>query len=138
MLAVHPILFPVHSRPLLLLQVKKNPSSITTPILLKRQGLLDAVGNLFLDNTKPQMECVKKHCLVIKHGVALASQMEKLQSLGTPDERARKDKKRTLVNQVLNCGKAFIIAKGDLLSFAKQHVDVDQGETQNKEVETVT
>ena len=84
-----------------LAQVKKNQSSISPQVLLKRQGLLESIADLSLTNSMDEYQWLKKHCQVIKSGVFFAAQLGKLENLGNTDERVRKDKKRSILNQAL-------------------------------------
>ena len=76
--------------------------------LLRRHGLLEQIAVMAAyQNTDPQFVILKAHGATLKAGVAFAQSIKKLESLGSEEDRARKDKKRTMISQVLTCGSTF-------------------------------
>lgn len=76
--------------------------------LLRRQSLLEQMATMgAYENTDPLFLILKAHGATLKAGVAFAQSIKKLESIGSEEDRARKDKKRTMISQVLTCGSTF-------------------------------
>ena len=78
-----------------------------------------------------QFSCVKTHCATLKAGVLFAQSIGKLDSLskgGADEDRVRKDKKRTMISQVLSNGSNFqkaIENLRDVVAHAPSPLDVE-------------
>eukprot|EP00435_Cladocopium_sp_Y103_P015391 s552_g3.t1 len=108
--------------------VKAHHSTLQQPVILRRQGLLQQVAALVYDaKDDVQYKVVCSHLAVIKNAVLLSQSIHRLESLGEGDlDRAKKDKKRTMISQVLAAGTSYSKAVSDLAQLKSDNMPDDQ------------
>ena len=108
--------------------MKKDHSTLQQPVILRRQGLLQQVAALVYDaKDDVQYKVVCSHLAVIKNAVLLSQSIHRLESLGEGDlERAKKDKKRVMISQVLAAGMSYKKAVSDLDELKKDNMPDDK------------
>lgn len=90
-------------------KVKEIHQTIAPAALLRRQGLIQQVASLIYDpKSDDQYKIVSAHLAVLKAAVNLSQNINQLENLGKEAfDRAKKDKKRTLISQVLAAGSNY-------------------------------
>lgn len=109
-------------------QVKANHSSLQQPVILRRQGLLQQVAALVYDaKDDVQYKVVCSHLAVFKNAVLLSQSIHRLETLGEGVvDRAKKDKKKVMISQVLAAGMSYSKAVGDLDQLKADNMPDDQ------------
>ena len=94
--------------PFSLLQVKADPSSLTTASLIKKSGLITQLCKMALPGDKsPEHQLAQSHIAIIRAGSSLRLAINALESLGDVEQRARKDKQKSKLSGLLASHTAF-------------------------------
>lgn len=103
-------------------KVKKNQEQLGQQQILRRQGLLESLASLACEQEDEFFKLLRLHFGVIKSGVVMAQHSLRLVGLGQDAaDRARKDKKRALISQVLSSCQTFKKAHSSLSKFKDDH-----------------
>lgn len=92
----------------------------TASMFIKRQGLLESIATLIYHNKMSEFVIVQLHYGVIKAGVGLGALVSQLDGLGSAEDRARKDKKRSMLCSTLAAVGKFVASVDALIAHRRQ------------------
>lgn len=123
------------------MQVKKNLSKMPFAEIMKKSGLLEALGSIaFPDKDCHQRQCISLHLSVLKTGLSFHLSITTLEALG-PDvaERVRKDKQKSRISNVLQNRISYVVALKKLSAHKVQYNLVQQsGDGSDDDAATAT